>query len=122
VGEQSNFVLNPMFKAALEQILDWGVEHIQTYTKNLSREPVTILQDLGCRVEAEVERCGHLFGVRLEEQNFDFQQLLQAFAEQNAYVSFRGNAIRVAPHLYNDEADFTKLIYCFEQARKRVLI
>lgn len=122
MGEQSNFVLLPMLKAALEQILDWGVDNIQTYTKNLSREPLEILKGLGCQIESESYRCGHLFGVRLNENAFDFQQLSQHFAENQVFVSLRGSSIRVAPHLYNDDKDFIQLIQCFEKARKQVLI
>ncbi len=122
MGEQSNFVLLPMVKAALQQILDWKVEMIQTYTKNLSRQPLQVLQEMGCQLESEAQRCGHLFGVRLNESYFDFQKLNEAFAEHQVYVSLRGNSIRVAPHVYNEEQDFAQLIRCFEQARKRVLI
>lgn len=122
MGEQSNFVLLPMLKAALEQLLEWSIENIQTYTKNLSRQPLQILQEMGCQVESEAQRCGHLFGLRLNESDFDFQKLNEAFAEHQVYVSLRGNSIRVAPHVYNEEQDFTQLIRCFEQARKKVLI
>lgn len=122
MGEQSNFVLLPMLKAALEQILAWGVENIQTYTKNLSRHPLETLQEMGCRIEAEEERFGHLFGVRLNEDYFDFQLLNKTFAEHNVYVSLRGSSIRVAPHVYNDVNDFAQLTKCFEKARKKVLI
>ncbi len=122
MGEQSNFVLLPMFRAALEQILSWGVENIQNYTKNLSREPLNELQEMGCQVESEAFRCGHLYGVRLKENCFDFQKLSQNFTENRVFVSLRGNSIRVAPHVYNDFNDFIQFTKCFEQARKKVLI
>ena len=32
------------------------------------------------------------------------------FAKNRIYVSFRGNAIRVAPNVYNDEKDLKKLV------------
>lgn len=120
VGEQSNFVLVPMLIAALEQIIAWNVADIQTYCKNISRMPLETLQELGCQIENETTRCGHLFGIRLDDALFDFQALSQAFAEHQVYVSVRGNAIRVAPHVYNDERDFDKLIQCFEKARRKI--
>jgi len=120
VGEQSNFVLVPMLIAALEQIIAWKVINIQTYCKNISRKPLEILQELGCKVEDETTRCGHLFGIRLDDALFDFQALSQAFAEHQVYVSVRGTSIRVAPHVYNDERDFDRLIQCFEKARRKV--
>ncbi|MFN7118340.1 MAG: aminotransferase class V-fold PLP-dependent enzyme [Saprospiraceae bacterium] len=122
VGEQSNFILLPMLKAALEQILAWGVDNIQSYTKNLSQAPLEILREMGCQIEAEAQRCGHLFGIRLKEDAFDFRELSQIFTENNIYVSFRGNSIRVAPHVYNDVNDFTQLTKCFAKARKKTFI
>lgn len=122
VGEQSNFVLVPMLNAALEQLLDWGIENIQTYTKNLSEKPLETLQELGCKVEPLAHRCGHLFGIRIQEAHFDFQKLHESLAAQKVYVSLRGSAIRVSPHVYNDAADFEQLIHCFKQARKQVFV
>lgn len=122
VGEQSNFFQVPMLSAALEQLLDWGVANIQQYTKNLSEKPLQTLQDMGCQVESAAQRCGHLFGVRLDDARFDFEQLRTQFETNRVYVSFRGSAIRVAPHVYNDDRDFAQLTKCFEQARKKVFL
>jgi len=121
VGEQSNFFLVPMLNAALEQLLDWGIEEIQHYTKTLSQQPLKVLQELGCEVESAANRCGHLFGIRLDETHFDFQQLRTELAAQRVYVSFRGSAIRVAPHVYNNDQDFAQLVRCFAAARKKVI-
>lgn len=121
VGEQSNFFLVPMLNSALAQLLDWGVEAIQNYTKNLSQQPLETLQHLGCEVEPSANRCGHLFGIRLDEAHFDFQQLRAELAARRVYVSFRGSAIRVSPHVYNRDKDFASLIECFEAARKKVI-
>ncbi len=118
VGEQSNFVLLPMLIAALEQLLDWGIQNIQDYTKQLSAKPLEQLQEMGCRIEPASYRCGHLFGIRPDEDAFDIELLSEIFTKKQVFVSLRGNAIRVAPHLYNDENDFDKLIDCFEEARK----
>lgn len=120
MGEQSNFILVPMLIAALEQILDWGVAPIQEYTQKLSQAPLAILKELGCQIEAEPWRCGHLFGIRIAENLFDFEKLSHAFAEHQVYVSLRGNAIRVAPHVYNNDNDFAQLVQCFEKARLNV--
>lgn len=120
MGEQSNFILVPMAIAALEQILTWGVANIQAYTQSLSRQPLEILKELGCQIEAEPWRCGHLFGIRIPDDLFSFEKLNTAFAEHKVYVSLRGSAIRVAPHVYNDEHDFAQLIQCFEKARLNV--
>jgi hypothetical protein len=34
----------------------------------------------------------------------------EVFAKNKIFVSFRGDAIRVAPNVYNDEADMRRLV------------
>ncbi|MEZ5043525.1 MAG: aminotransferase class V-fold PLP-dependent enzyme [Saprospiraceae bacterium] len=114
VGEQSNFILVPMLKAAIDQLLDWGVANIQQYCLELSASPVEQLRAMGCQIEEEKYRSGHLFGVRLPK-HLDGDKLQQLFAAHQVFVSFRGSAVRVSPHLYNNEGDFTTFIKCFEQ-------
>ncbi len=115
MGEQSNFILIPMLQKALEQILAWGVENIQVYCQHISKNALERLEALECLIAPEAYRCHHLFGIRLGP-NIDVLKLQQVLVREKVYVSFRGNAVRVAPHLYNDVSDFEKLVYCFEQA------
>lgn len=121
VGEQSNFLLVPMLKMAIQQIQMWGIANIQEYTRSISQKAIDEIRDLGAKLEPDHRRCGHLFGIRLGE-NFDGDLLQQAFKESKVYVSMRGDAVRIAPHLYNTEADFERLSDCFKKARKRVLL
>ncbi|NET32465.1 MAG: aminotransferase class V-fold PLP-dependent enzyme [Cyanothece sp. SIO1E1] len=114
VGEQSNFILVPMLTKAIQQLLAWKVEAVQAYCRALSAPVVAQLAEMGCRVEAEAHRAGHLFGVRLPKQ-MDQTKLQQLFAAHQVFVSVRGNAIRVSPHVYNDEVDMQKFLQCFEQ-------
>jgi len=37
------------------------------------------------------------------------------FKENNIYVSYRGDAIRVSPNVYNTESEFEKFVRCFEE-------
>ncbi len=121
VGEQSNFILVPMLIAALEQLLQWNVAAIQDYTRQLSAQPVAQLIEMGAQAEIAADRCGHLFGIRIQERHFDFQKLQAELAERQVFVSFRGNAIRVSPHVYNEAKDFEQLIKSFEMARRPAL-
>ena len=108
VGERSNFVLLPMLEAALEQVLEWGPETVAAHTRELTGDTVERLRDLGCRVEHDRWRTGHLFGVRLPAE-VDIPQLGRDFAARQVSVSLRGGAIRIAPHLYNDAGDLEAL-------------
>lgn len=115
VGEQSNFILVPMMTAALRQILEWGVDNIQEYCKAISAPFATAIRNLELSIETEQWRCGHLFGVRLP-QSADWGKLQSALQENKVYISLRGNAVRIAPHLYNTQQDFEKLLDCIKKA------
>lgn len=117
VGEQSNFILVPMLKAAIEQLNIWKPALIQAYCHELSKEPIAHLQELGCQIEGKHHRCGHLFGIRLNEQ-FDLQALKQSLIAEHVFVSFRGNSIRVSPNVYNEAKDFDVLLRCFRNSRR----
>ncbi|RMG86302.1 MAG: aminotransferase class V-fold PLP-dependent enzyme [Bacteroidetes bacterium] len=120
VGEFSNFILIPMMSAALETILDWRVENIQEYCGSLSAPFLEAFVEMGCRLESPEYRGQHLIGIRTGD-NFDLEDLKHALAKNRIYVSFRGEVVRISPHLYNDSGDFEKLIECFKQNRKTKL-
>ncbi len=109
VGEQSNFILNPMLTNALENLMAWGIENIQAYCKSLVTEPIQKLINMGYWVENEGFRANHLFGIRLPE-NANLGLIQSRLTERNIYVSFRGSAIRISPHVYNDERDLEALV------------
>ena len=109
VGERSNFVLLPMLETALEQVVEWTPERIAAHTRTLTGAAVPRLRELGCRVEDDRWRAGHLLGVRLPA-GVDVEQLGRGLAARQVSVSLRGGAIRVAPHLYNDAGDLDALI------------
>ena len=112
VGENSQFIAVAMLAASIGLILEWGVENIQTYCRQLSKPYLDELQDMGFWVENEAWRGHHLFGVRLpKDRNIE---LLKAEASvQQVYVSFRGEAVRVSPHVYNEAKDMEQLIRVF---------
>lgn len=109
VGERSNFVLLPMLEAALEQVREWGPETIAIHTRDIVGAAVPRLRELGCRIEDERWRAGHLLGIRLPA-GVDVARLGRGLAERQVSVSLRGGAIRVAPHLYNDARDLDALV------------
>lgn len=109
MGEQSNFILNPMLQASLEQLMDWGIDNIQNYCKNLTAEPINALRQAGYWVEKESHRANHLFGVRVPKGK-DLTEIQKRLEENNVLVSFRGAAIRISPNIYNNEADMAALV------------
>lgn len=108
VGEFSNFILVPMLNTAIEQILEWGVEHIQDYCDHLSRPLIQFFKQNGFWVEEDAFRAKHLFGVLLPS-GIDREKLLQSLKEKQIYVSVRGEGIRVSLHLFNTAEDVAAL-------------
>ena len=98
-----------MLETSLNQILDWGVENIQNYCKNLLKEPLKILQSKGYWVEDEAFRTHHLVGLRVPT-GADINKIQAELKRRNVQVSFRGEAIRISPHLYNDNTDIDLLM------------
>lgn len=113
VGEQSNFVNTPIALTALQQIKEWTPAGIQAYCARLTKEPLEILKALGCTIENSKYRGEHLLGIYLPE-HFKTEDLQAKFAEKKIFVSLRGDAIRISPHVYNDGNDFERFLSCFE--------
>ena len=109
VGERSNFILLPMLKAGLEQVLEWGAKGIQDYCYNLTASSLTQLVDLGCHIESNEWRGEHLFGIRLP-QHITPSMLGGALETHNVKISFRGDVVRVSPYLYNNREDMNSLL------------
>ena len=109
VGEHSNFILVPMMLAALKQINQWKPENIQAYCARITRKPLQLLKEKDFWVEEEAHRGHHLFGVRLPKK-LDITTLKKRIQKNKISVSFRGDAIRVSPNIYNNEKDMMKLV------------
>lgn len=108
VGQHSNFITVPMAQAALEQILDWGIENIQNYCASLTQPILGKLQAQGFVIEDVPYTAQHLLGLRLPENN-SIDKLKSILKDNNIYLSQRGNALRISPNVYNDLADMEKL-------------
>ncbi|MCE2994458.1 MAG: aminotransferase class V-fold PLP-dependent enzyme [Cyclobacteriaceae bacterium] len=108
VGEHSNFIAVPMLLAAIQQINQWKPSNIQAYCEKISRKALAQLTDAGFWIEDPKFRGHHLFGIRLPE-NINRDKVVESLKKNKISVSFRGDAIRVAPHVYNSETEMNKL-------------
>lgn len=104
VGEHSNFILAPMMLEALKQINEWKPKNIQAYCAKISKRSIELLRENGFWIEDDKYRSSHLFGIRLPEGK-DIKILKAKLKKKNISVSYRGDAIRVSPHLYNQEKE-----------------
>ena len=109
VGERSNFILVPMMLAALQMINAWKPKQIQHYIKRISKEPIAHLQEHDWWVEDEKVRAHHLFGIR-PLRSVDWIKIKSQLVKEKIAVSFCGNSMRIAPHVYNSEKELWKLV------------
>jgi selenocysteine lyase/cysteine desulfurase len=107
VGEHSNFILVPMQLAAIEQLNEWTSSAIQNYCKSLVADTINKLTANGFIIEEEDYRGAHLFGVRVGNKNMDV--IKKKLEEDKIHVSYRGNAIRISPNVYNTKEDMERL-------------
>ena len=118
VGERSNPILLPMLIAALEQILEWGPEHIQAYCARLTAGLAEQAREMSFAVQ-ETGRASHLFGLR-PPAGLDMDRIRAVLDAHQVALSVRGDALRVAPNVYNDEADIAALLQALQTAVSRV--
>jgi selenocysteine lyase/cysteine desulfurase len=114
MGESSNFILVPMLIKAIEQLLEWTPEAIQDYCGKLSKTAIATLKEKGCFIESDHYRGHHLFGVFLPAES-DFKDLKKHLIQEQVFVSYRGDAIRVSPNVYNSEEHLLKLSSIIQQ-------
>lgn len=109
VGESSNFVLIPMLAAALEQVLEWSPPGIQAYCETLIRDSIPPIRRKGYFVEEDAWRASHLFGIYLAPE-MQMAHLKERLLLAGLFVSYRGEAVRISPHVYNKETDIKLLL------------
>ena len=107
VGERSNFVLVPMALASTRQLLEWTVPEIAETLWKLTGTVAESGREFGLEVLPEVERAPHFLGLRNPKGWPD--HLGGTLAERKVFVSFRGEWMRVSPHLYNTSEEVDRL-------------
>jgi selenocysteine lyase/cysteine desulfurase len=114
VGERSNFALMPMAIAALQQLASWTVpaigETLGVITATIAERAATF----GLRAAPAALRAPHYLGLRFLDGIPS--GLPERLAAAKVHVSVRGDAMRVTPHLYNNEADVERLLRVLAQS------
>ncbi len=111
MGEFSQFNNIPMAIAALKQILEWKVEFIQSSIRILTDMLFEYSRSRKTNGENFTKKnIGHIIAIPLETKNIEVVK--DKISENRIVVSYRGSAIRVSPHIYNNKSDIDKLIQC----------
>jgi selenocysteine lyase/cysteine desulfurase len=107
-GARTLFELTPMAVAALEQILDWGVERIAATLARVTTDIAERTAALGLGISTTEPRGPHLLGLRLPGDAL--ARILPALTQANCFAALRGDALRISPHLHVSTADVDRLI------------
>jgi selenocysteine lyase/cysteine desulfurase len=113
VGERANFALVPAGIAGLEQLLRWGQPAIIETLAARTADIVRRASALGLSTLPAQLRAGHFLGLRFP--GGAPAGLPERLAKERVHVSLRGDSLRVAPHLYNNDADVERLFGVLER-------
>lgn len=108
VGEAPDFIKLPMLEASLDQLLEWTPKSIQKYCGTIVKPILEPLRNAGFRIIDDGDMAFHLFGIRLPA-HIKMEQVKAHLASQNIVVSYRQDAIRISPNVYNDKSELEKL-------------
>ncbi|MCH2535249.1 MAG: aminotransferase class V-fold PLP-dependent enzyme [Bdellovibrionales bacterium] len=112
MGEKSQFHNMTAFIAALEFIETTGVDTINKHCKELTNLIIKNIEDKDHKFYywPSSQRSEHILGLYFKEQN-QLEMTKQKLQNNNVHVSYRGQAMRISPHIYNTEEDIQRLCY-----------
>jgi selenocysteine lyase/cysteine desulfurase len=114
VGQSSNFIFMPMLDDALGQLLEWGIENIQDYARQLGEPLISYFKDKGVALDDEHYRAFHLMGLPLPA-HMDGEDLVQELQSRKVFVSLRGSNIRISINVFNTQEDVQELISALDK-------
>jgi selenocysteine lyase/cysteine desulfurase len=106
MGERANFALLPVAAEAIRQLLEWGVADIARTLGAATARIEALLAERG--VTAQEGRAPHFLSVRFPGGLPE--GIEERLARADVHVSLRGERMRITPHLYNDDADASRLL------------
>jgi selenocysteine lyase/cysteine desulfurase len=106
VGERTKFELMPMAIAALTQVSGWGVDRIAADLAVVTRRIAEGAAAYG--FEPTADPTGHMLGLRVPERLIS--SVLPALEQARCYAAFRGDSLRISPHLHTNDEDVTRLL------------
>ncbi len=107
MAERNNFINMPIAISAMEQVVSWSITEIQETIAPLTALCATEARNRGWSVPSNEHRVGHYIGLN---PNFPVtENMIATLKAKNIYVTQRGQGIRGAPHLFNNEGDIHRL-------------
>lgn len=107
VGERANPVNLGMAIAAFEQLLEWGMDSVTAYNRDLVQYIIEKADSCNF-AHTSAEFCSdNMVGVTLPPNVST--DLANALVSEKVYINIRGRSIRLAPHVYNDKEEVDRL-------------
>lgn len=110
--ETGTYTLPQAWTAAegLKMILNVGADAIRARNKELTRRIIERAEGLGLELLSPLEDHlrGGLVRVRVPGGVKGAKQVLRALFEKNVVLDQRGDALRISPHFFNNEADIDR--------------
>lgn len=107
VGERANFSLMLHAEQSIKQILAWGVANIAETIKQKNNTIRAIFEGVGFKPSYDPKQTAHILG--MEAENELSPHFVSTIREAGVRLSVRGQALRIAPHVYNDDQDMELL-------------
>lgn len=107
-GQHTGFTLVPMALAALDELLDLGVEHVAAALSVVTGEISRRAEALGLTVPSGPERGPHMLGLEVPQETA--LRLDEQLEKRGVIASVRGNSLRLSPHLHVTHDDIDRLI------------
>ncbi len=117
VGETSNYILMPILRASLKQLVCWNPKSIQQYCADLIKPLIEHLNSLGVRLEEEAFFCHHIFALPIPPKII-MNTLKENLTENKVHLSVRGQNLRVSVNVFNDERDINMLMDVIDETLK----
>lgn len=108
MGERANHQLMPIALAGLTLLAAWGVSAIAETIAAKTERIAAAAHDLGLAVLPRAARAPHYLGVKFP--GGVPAGLAAKLKEQGIFVSVRGDAVRVTPHVYTTDGDIERFI------------
>jgi selenocysteine lyase/cysteine desulfurase len=108
MGERSNWINLPMAIEAIEQLIAWQPARTAATIRELTETIVERGRKLGFGAPPQGHRAPHMVG--LKRAGMDPGRVVERLAAERIFISGRGAALRISPHLYNSQADVARLM------------
>ena len=113
MGERDFFISLEMAAIGMELVADWGTTAITERLSMLTTHLAEGLPNAGVTVSPAHLRAPHVLSLSFPDGMP--AELPERLAAENVFVSPRLGRLRIAPHVYNDEADIDRFVAVFRR-------